>query len=252
MIDDEVSAHTTVTVLAYWKFESVSLQQTVRLSPDFAFVPGKARVLRQCGEEARRHGRQRRARSSNIAPSSGSVSVRRYFSTAMSPMRFATVGDTAKRCWAHAIIGSYIAEVWPNRVRASGMGFSYSVGNLGKIIGPLGLALAMSRFCRPDFATAHLAARQRAASTAAEQRISRRVDRMAAGLTEPRCASEHGVAMGGGRPAERRFTVEAAANPWLGACMVLAYRKFESISLQRREEGLVRGKGAPERRGRRR
>jgi hypothetical protein len=31
--------------------------------------------------------------------------------------------------------------VWPNRLRASGMGFSYGVGNLGKIIGPLGLAL---------------------------------------------------------------------------------------------------------------
>jgi len=29
----------------------------------------------------------------------------------------------------------------------------------------------------------------------------------AAGLTEPRCASERGLAMGGGRPAEHRFTV---------------------------------------------
>jgi hypothetical protein len=29
----------------------------------------------------------------------------------------------------------------------------------------------------------------------------------AAGLTEPRCASERGLAMGGGRPAERPFTV---------------------------------------------
>src|SRR5215469_5626358 len=29
----------------------------------------------------------------------------------------------------------------------------------------------------------------------------------AAGLTEPRCASERGLAMRGGRPAERRFTV---------------------------------------------
>src|SRR5207302_9342586 len=27
------------------------------------------------------------------------------------------------------------------RLRASGMGFSYGIGNLGKIIGPLGLAL---------------------------------------------------------------------------------------------------------------
>ena len=30
---------------------------------------------------------------------------------------------------SYAIIGSYIAEVWPNRRRASGMGFSYGVGN---------------------------------------------------------------------------------------------------------------------------
>ena len=42
---------------------------------------------------------------------------------------------------SYAVIGPYIAEVWPNRLRASGMGFSYGIGNLGKIIGPLGLAL---------------------------------------------------------------------------------------------------------------
>jgi hypothetical protein len=69
-----------------WKFESIPLQQTVRLSPDFAFVPGKARVFRQCRGEAKRHGRQRRARSSNIALMNGGVSVGRYFSTAVSPM----------------------------------------------------------------------------------------------------------------------------------------------------------------------
>jgi hypothetical protein len=74
------------------KFESTSLQQTVRLSPDFAFVPGKARVLRRCGGDARQYGRQRPAKSSNIALRSGSVSVGRYFSTAVSPMRFAPVG----------------------------------------------------------------------------------------------------------------------------------------------------------------
>src|SRR5262249_20784512 len=44
---------------------------------------------------------------------------------------------------SYAIIGPYIAEVWPNRLRASGMGFSYGVGNLGKIIGPLGLAVVV-------------------------------------------------------------------------------------------------------------
>src|SRR5258707_1443050 len=42
---------------------------------------------------------------------------------------------------SYAIIGPYLAEVWPNRLRSSGMGFSYGIGNLGKIIGPLGLAL---------------------------------------------------------------------------------------------------------------
>src|ERR1700752_4460819 len=44
---------------------------------------------------------------------------------------------------SYAIIGPYLAEVWPNRLRASGMGFSYGVDNLGKIIGPLGLALVI-------------------------------------------------------------------------------------------------------------
>ena len=58
---------------------------------------------------------------------------------------------------------------------------------------------------------------------------------MAAGLTEPRCASERGLAMGGGRPAERRFTV-AGSSKSVARChrSVLAYWKFESISLQRR------------------
>ncbi len=39
---------------------------------------------------------------------------------------------------SYAVIGPYLAEVWPNRLRGSGMGFGYGVGNLGKIIGPLG------------------------------------------------------------------------------------------------------------------
>jgi putative MFS transporter len=42
---------------------------------------------------------------------------------------------------SYAIIGPYLAEVWPARLRASGMGLGYGVGNLGKIFGPLGLAL---------------------------------------------------------------------------------------------------------------
>ena len=42
---------------------------------------------------------------------------------------------------SYAIIGPYLAEVWPAALRASGMGLGYGVGNLGKILGPLGLAL---------------------------------------------------------------------------------------------------------------
>jgi hypothetical protein len=57
---------------------------------------------------------------------------------------------------------------------------------------------------------------------------------MAAGLTEPRRATERGLAMGGGRPAERRFTVGGSGKS-VARChrTVLAYWKFESISLQR-------------------
>jgi putative MFS transporter len=41
----------------------------------------------------------------------------------------------------YSIVGPYMAEVWPSRLRTSGMGLGYGVGNMGKIIGPLGLAL---------------------------------------------------------------------------------------------------------------
>jgi MFS transporter, putative metabolite:H+ symporter len=41
----------------------------------------------------------------------------------------------------YSVVGPYMAEVWPTRLRASGMGLGYGIGNLGKIIGPLGLAL---------------------------------------------------------------------------------------------------------------
>ena len=53
-------------------------------------------------------------------------------------------------------------------------------------------------------------------------------DRMAAaGLTEPRCASERG----GGRPAARRFTAGGSSKS-VARChrTVLAYWKFESVS----------------------
>jgi putative MFS transporter len=41
----------------------------------------------------------------------------------------------------YAIVGPYMAEVWPAKLRASGMGVGYGVGNLGKFIGPAGLAV---------------------------------------------------------------------------------------------------------------
>jgi putative MFS transporter len=52
---------------------------------------------------------------------------------------------------AYAIIGPYTAEIWPAGLRASGMGFGYGLGNLGKVIGPLGLALicGSSNFVSP-------------------------------------------------------------------------------------------------------
>jgi putative MFS transporter len=40
-----------------------------------------------------------------------------------------------------ATIGPYLAEVWPTRLRTTGMGSAYGFGGIGKIIGPLGLAL---------------------------------------------------------------------------------------------------------------
>jgi putative MFS transporter len=40
-----------------------------------------------------------------------------------------------------AIVGPYAAEVWPTDLRTSGMGSAYGFGGLGKIFGPVGLAL---------------------------------------------------------------------------------------------------------------
>jgi putative MFS transporter len=55
---------------------------------------------------------------------------------------------------SYAIIGPYLAEVWPAGLRASGMGLGYGVGNLGKILGPLGLALIVgsSNYVNPQAA----------------------------------------------------------------------------------------------------
>jgi MFS transporter, putative metabolite:H+ symporter len=42
-----------------------------------------------------------------------------------------------------AVTVPYVAEIWPSRLRASGLGSAYGVGSLGKVIGPLGLGLLL-------------------------------------------------------------------------------------------------------------
>jgi putative MFS transporter len=52
----------------------------------------------------------------------------------------------------YSIVGPYMGELWPARLRGSGMGFVYGVGNLGKFIGPAGLALiaGSSNYVKPE------------------------------------------------------------------------------------------------------
>ncbi len=51
-----------------------------------------------------------------------------------------------------AIVGPYAAEVWPSHLRTTGMGSAYGFGGIGKIIGPLGLALIVgsNNYLKPD------------------------------------------------------------------------------------------------------
>ena len=42
-----------------------------------------------------------------------------------------------------AIMGIYTSEIWPSRLRGRGSGVSYGAGSVGKIVGPLGLALVI-------------------------------------------------------------------------------------------------------------
>src|SRR5437763_14179086 len=51
-----------------------------------------------------------------------------------------------------AIVGPYAAEVWPSHLRTSGMGSAYGFGGIGKIIGPVGLALIVGsgNYLKPD------------------------------------------------------------------------------------------------------
>ncbi len=44
----------------------------------------------------------------------------------------------------YTVVGPYMSEIWPARLRSSGMGMSYGIGNLGgKVLGPAGLAVIM-------------------------------------------------------------------------------------------------------------
>src|SRR5690242_20063895 len=51
-----------------------------------------------------------------------------------------------------AIMGPYAAEVWPSSLRTSRMGSAYGFGGIGKIIGPIGLALIVgsSNIVKPE------------------------------------------------------------------------------------------------------
>ncbi len=55
-----------------------------------------------------------------------------------------------------AVIGPYMAEVWPTNLRATGMGSAYGFGGIGKIVGPLGLALIVdsANVVKPDVTVA--------------------------------------------------------------------------------------------------
>ncbi len=57
-----------------------------------------------------------------------------------------------------SIVGPYSAEVWPSNIRATGMGAAYGFGGIGKIIGPLGLAVIVgsSNVLKPAVSIHHL------------------------------------------------------------------------------------------------
>src|SRR5438445_12420358 len=65
------------------KFESISLQRRVCLSPGAVFERREPRFPRGCARLAWRRGRQRRAGWVKIAPTGGNISVAPYSSTAV-------------------------------------------------------------------------------------------------------------------------------------------------------------------------
>ena len=58
----------------------------------------------------------------------------------------------------YSIVGPYMGELWPARLRGSGMGLVYGVGNLGKFIGPAGLAViaGSSNYVKPGVTSSAL------------------------------------------------------------------------------------------------
>src|SRR5258708_11651550 len=75
-----------LTGKAPYKFESSSLQETVSLSREFAFLGWEARVFRGCAGWGEGCGRQRRTGRGNIGPTVGNISVGPYSSTALPVM----------------------------------------------------------------------------------------------------------------------------------------------------------------------
>jgi putative MFS transporter len=51
-----------------------------------------------------------------------------------------------------AIVGPYGAEIWPSHLKTTGMGSAYGFGGIGKILGPVGLAMIVgsSNYLKPD------------------------------------------------------------------------------------------------------
>jgi putative MFS transporter len=51
-----------------------------------------------------------------------------------------------------AVVGPYAAEAWPSHLRATGMGFAYGWGGIGKLIGPAAVAVfaGSANYIKPD------------------------------------------------------------------------------------------------------
>ena len=105
----------------------------------------------------------------------------------------------------YSVVGPYMSEIWPARLRSSGMGMSYGIGNLGgKVLGPAGLGGdhgcrrhhqaggTKSRHARPGFCLFRLAGTSSASSASG------------CSAPKPRAApSRRWTARSAGRPAPR-------------------------------------------------